>query len=71
MENKMVKNLMLRARIRSMDRDVLELICNRRGLTLSEGVRQAIRNEAEREGLYGRDGIITIQEPEAQNGNRS
>ena len=58
MDDQIKKTVMLRARLRSVDRDLLEAVCSQRGWNLSEGVRQAIRDEAEKEGLYDILGLV-------------
>ena len=56
------KTVMLRARLRVVDRALLEALCNRRCWNLSEGVRQAITDEAAKEGLYSVAGFIVERE---------
>ncbi len=68
MDDQIKKTVMLRARIRNVDRDLLETLCARHGWNLSEGVRQAIRNEAEREGLYNVGPFVMSEKQEAHNG---
>jgi hypothetical protein len=62
MDDPILKTVPLRARIRSVDHALLKALCARRGCNLSEMVRQAIRNEADREGLYCVAGFITKRE---------
>jgi hypothetical protein len=67
MNEQIRKNYMLRARLRNVDLALLEAISNRRGCNLSEAVRQAITNEAAKEGLYNVGGFVVRREAEAKN----
>ena len=62
MDGQVKKTVMLCTRVRAVDRDLLEAVCKRGGWNLSEGVRRAIANEAEKQGLYCVAGFVVERE---------
>jgi hypothetical protein len=67
MNDSILKTIPLRARIRTVDRALLETLCARHGWNLSEGIRQAIRELSDKEGLYNIANFVVDRE--AKNGN--
>jgi hypothetical protein len=63
-ENK--KSVYLSVRIRTIDRSLLEILCKRRGLNLSEGIRHSINIAAKEEGFHNVAGVVL--ESEVKNG---
>jgi hypothetical protein len=62
MDEKNNKTVLLNVRIRNVDRALLEALCECEGVNLSEGVRRAIVNEAERQGFYNVAGYVFVKE---------